>query len=853
MRRTEPLRLLTETPLRLGWLPARTATGNWSMTVIAKGTFRLVPDGVATWADPGEALMPTGGVVLGDNPDGAPLAPSDYAVYKPCTEITLKATCFAPGGTPAGAVRVGLRFGPLSKTLVVTGRRRWVSGGRYTPSPPEPFTALPLDWRYAFGGPGDPANPHGIGAVPLRTADGASIQPLPRIQWPDDAPSSPSQRLVPAGFGPLGRTVAGRNAPRGTFGGSYVSMQWPGLPPDFDWEHFCEAPADQRLAGFADGDEEIVLGNMHPTIPALRFALPGVRVRALVGYAAGALEAHPARGTATFPFVDVDMRLDTIHVDADAGLVALTWRGLAVVARPDLADVASIYLATEEVAEPAASTAAHLAAHHRLLAARLTPTPAVADVVDAGPTEVDVVRSVDEGPDIAAAPAGVAAPGSPAVDAVDAVDEDDGLDEMMATALAEGREQLRKAGVSEEVVVLLGPDMDFSAFMSALARDRGLPEPASVDVEEMERASRRAIRDEAVRQGADPQAIDALFADLDRPEDPDLPDPPEPDPMEWTRERVMAHHAAGGGFAEEDLSGLDLSGLDLRGANFAGALLDGADLSRAGLAGARFSDASLAGARLLEADLEGADLARADLSDASLAGARLCGAVLDNVRLRRADLEGCAASRAAGRLADLSEARLARSVWDEAVLPDADLSGTRLDGASFRRADLSAGSIEGARGEGVTFDEADLTRLAAGRGVVLPGASFAFARGEFATFTNALLDRADLSYADFGRADLSGASLREADLGAIDLRSGTLAGADLTRANLAAADLFEASLAGATLFETRLDGANAFAAEFWEAEVARSSFLGANIERTKLVHPDFRALFRANTYDDRRT
>ena len=170
------------------------------MTAIVKATFRLRP------GDPliaVEDLMEQGPLradTFGDGDDDRVgedgVYASDFADFKlRGSEVLVKGTCHTPGGRPLAECPVRVSVGAWSKTLVVVGRRVWTEKliGNAV-SEPQPFTAMPLDYAHAFGGPGYAANPSGKG---LGTPE------LPNVEQAAARARSKGDRPEPAGFGPI--------------------------------------------------------------------------------------------------------------------------------------------------------------------------------------------------------------------------------------------------------------------------------------------------------------------------------------------------------------------------------------------------------------------------------------------------------------------------------------------------------------------------------------------------------------------------------------------------------------------------------------------------------------------------
>jgi hypothetical protein len=118
---------------------------------------------------------------------------------------------------PIKRMRVSLRIGKFTRSVLVTGDRVWERVlGRVRPSEPRPFTELPLTYARAYGGTarreaGDEsveagyfANPHGRGFVVQR--DDVVGKPLPNVEELDQPVRSWQDRPLPAGVAPLERS-----------------------------------------------------------------------------------------------------------------------------------------------------------------------------------------------------------------------------------------------------------------------------------------------------------------------------------------------------------------------------------------------------------------------------------------------------------------------------------------------------------------------------------------------------------------------------------------------------------------------------------------------------------------------
>lgn len=264
------------------------------LSAIVKGAFILEPGRDAVPAAP-DAL-----VEKDTHVDRDPRRPiedaSELAPAKPCAELIVHATAFAPstGPVPAVSTRVTVagKTRLIDKTLHVYGERRAPN------DPPQPFRRMPIDYERAPGGP-DTHNPFGVrrdeerqpNVVPLGGASGV------------------------AGFGPIvGRRIEGQALPRRRSKSHFGTWM---IPPDVDWTRFLRSPLDQRC-DYLNGDEWIVLDGLHPTLAHLDSRLPNVSAQAkLIRFVAGERQE-----IGSFP-----LQLDTLVARPERLLVEVFWRG----------------------------------------------------------------------------------------------------------------------------------------------------------------------------------------------------------------------------------------------------------------------------------------------------------------------------------------------------------------------------------------------------------------------------------------------------------------------------------------------------------------------------------------------
>jgi len=775
--------VINDTGLQAAWLQGRIQFPAHSLTLIVKGTYRLTPGGVAALDEEAEQPPVTGDGFYDDEPESGCRYQSDFVHFKPRADVLLAGTCHAPGGRAVASCRASFGIGDRVKSLAVFGDRVWTnSESAPRPSDPAPFTAMPLDYRYAFGGEGFAQNPLGRGVAAAAGADGKSHWPLPNVTDPKEAVGLPGQVSQPAGFGPLGSMWPQRRANMGTYDEAWKNGRWPWYPADFDWAHFNAAPAGQQVEGYLRGDEALYFENLHPTHPEYRTYLPGQRVRCFLQ------EDYKDQALVR----EVPMKLDTLWVDMDAEQVVLIWRGLAKVQSEEIEELKHLMVVTEPLAQTP------LSAEH--YAQQLSERLAEAEAAQANDAAMEPeTPEPDLEADLAAADADVKAEVTAA------------LDEMQG--------KLKNSRVDFGRVKSIFAASDPAAALDDLLAEAGI-DPAQAET--LMNQGRQHALEQLKKHGLDPELARQIETGGEDEEEA------------ATAEQTSARAQPGADFAGEDLSGADFSGRDLSGADFTDAILTGANFADANLSKADFTKATLDNANLRQAKLtgaklDGADLTRADLSAANLSQASLAGAILEEATLISANLAEASGPEASFLGADLTNANLAAAKLEKADLSKTTLNRTNLTGAILVRAEfLDAAGTE------VTMTGADVTELRAGR-CQFPGGAFQNLRGEASQWFESNLSGSDFTASSLVRADFREADLQHSNFHAVDLKSANLTKARLRGARFTSVNLFQVRLDKADLSDADLRGSNCYEADFLDATTAGANFNQANLKNTKLA------------------
>ena len=211
-------------------------------------------------------------------------------------------------------VDVTLRVGDLSKTLRVSGDRRYENGALgVSIGPAQKFTRMAITYERSFGGREpeplanpdrpqfDPRNPVGTGFAPV-------VGNLaPNVEYP-----GMSLGGRPAGFGPIPPHWQPRVKYAGTYDETWQRDRLPLYPNDLDDRFFLCSPEDQRPPTFLRGGEPVELLNLTPE-GRLAFRLPRIALGFQTIFRGGSRENHRAK-------------LHTVIIEPDQSRVILVWR-----------------------------------------------------------------------------------------------------------------------------------------------------------------------------------------------------------------------------------------------------------------------------------------------------------------------------------------------------------------------------------------------------------------------------------------------------------------------------------------------------------------------------------------------
>ncbi len=723
---------------------------------------------------------------------GETLYPGDFADFKLKADVLLRGMCHAPRGRAVSECPVRFTVGSWSKTLRVIGHRAWVkdaSGDGFTE--PLGFTSMPIGYISAFGGRTYQENPVG---------KGFGTNELPNVEHLNKRVRSPSDRIPPAGFGPINPSWPPRAEKLGKeYGELYMQQRFPFYAEDFDWSYFNAAPPDQQIEGYLKGDEEVSFSNLTPNLTDFQVVLPGLRVRAFVNDKVGC-------------FREVRMNLDTLFADLLGERLFLTWRGVEPVVHDDLFDVKTLLVATERLAEKPRAEAEYRSA---LTAFENDPV----GFSDAGFGPDGVLGKVAQ------------APGAPVDPLTDL------LRQKLGSTAASEQAQMA-AAVARMRKVKLPPGVSLDALLSKAVND--LPKAAAAPISGSLTAPRvplgaavrkvlsnvAALKAKAAAEGRVIPGLEKLEGLASDPRFVGL------DPSLKSGQVTTDQLKPGVNLPGADLRGLDLSGMDLRRANLEGALLSGAVLRSSNLTGA-----NLAGAMLFEADLSLADLTDATLNEANLSSVvaeetKFTKAKLHKVNARKGNFAQAVFIEAECRDGVFEEANFGKAKFHKANFENAIFDDARFDAADLAEVKFVACRCERISAKGAGWERATLTRSTFAA-ADLEDARFLEVNAVLSVWIGANLTRADFRFALLQLSHFLEAKIVEGRFRGADLREARFYRADLTNSYLGEANLLRADLCKANLTGAKVLGANFFEARFLGATLLGVDFSGANLQRAQ--------------------
>lgn len=781
------------------------------------------------------------------------------------------------------------------KDLYINGNRHWLSvAGAGLPSEPKPLGGpFLLDWKSSYGGVGHSVNPRGLGYYP----DGWAGKALPNIEYREELISSPMNQPYPAGFAPLPLDASDRFKEQGKYDEEWRKNVFPSFSSSASSDIMMMASQDQWIEGsFLPGDI-ITCKGMNAAHSLLQWVLPHWQARCFIRL----------KGKSK-PLIPVDMKLDTLWLIPNTGILGMMWRGNIAINEFDAHDVSLILGALDDIGSTR---------DDRFYEEQVA--------VRSGMAKETAIMSLDETALLPLGQNGLIFPVIPPdvkkriQKALDQAQEHSSSAEKSAqkTAVIKKPAQQKKdknqtaspeyiAQLSKElgeIAVSSNPDVarfyEITKLLQAFGHaDRQVQ---LKKVQEQSAASQNAKPVATILNAGPPtrhnaalleqlksahshaakaaaakssplntkglQAILAASIESYRKSAHLQPlAAPLLKPDELILEIEKGIHSKETLQNNRDWLGAKLDGKLLDGANFEGAFLDGSSFKGASLVGANFKGATLSrvdftGAKLKGANLSGANLGGAILKDADLQGAKLDGSILD-----KAIFNG----------AKLNMASLKKASFIKTSFMGADFTGANLSGSKFLGIKLGMDAIVQLQKpqinpkdfidpidfSGLNFTSANLSATTLLGCEVKKGGLFAGAN-----LSKATLIRCKFNYSNFSKSNFAGSKValgaqfigcnfegsnfegayfRGVNLSYSNLNFSNLNSGHFSLANMSSVNATKITAVKGRFERTKMVQSSLLASNLIGASFRNSDLIGANFDDSKMTHCDLSAIITDN-------
>jgi hypothetical protein len=266
------------------WIQDKNANKLW--LVVLKATFDVQTNGSCRLSAEQVPVF-LAGQPHGELGQSSLMYDADLFGLKPCTDVLVHGSAWAPRGGRIGSIDVQIAVGPVKKRLRVFGERIWERNlvGGIAMSRPQGFESMPITYERAFGGwdrtSPDPADHRLEGRNPVGTAfsfrSGNCLgKRLPNVEYPGQLIESWKDRPAPAGLNVVDCAWSPRRELAGTYDENWLKARFPLWAEDRDEHYNNSAPADQQVQGFLSGGEGVELLNLSAN-GRIAFTLPRIR------------------------------------------------------------------------------------------------------------------------------------------------------------------------------------------------------------------------------------------------------------------------------------------------------------------------------------------------------------------------------------------------------------------------------------------------------------------------------------------------------------------------------------------------------------------------------------------------
>ncbi|MDX7990448.1 DUF2169 family type VI secretion system accessory protein [Xenorhabdus littoralis] len=771
----------------------------------------------------------------------------DLAMPKSRAEFLATGYAYTHHQTDKTSCSARIQIDRLDKTLIAFGDRHWIND---TPSKPQEFEQMRLDWSRSFGGKNYDENPYGIGFIPETLANGVEIRSLPNIESLHRQLLSPQDTPNPASFCPLDLTWPRRFTRVGKkYDKEWLENEFPGFSSDIDWRLFNAAPRDQWWEQCEELPEKATwrIWNMHPEKPVQEGTLPPWQARCFIRRLRVDEEI----------FEEIIMRNTTVWFFPHLEQMILIWHGCAHVNEDDASDVLQMLSAMELSNEPSSDKCS--AQHYlRILNQRLNKEKGALYAF----REKDLIPEEIIGPWVDTEQPDNNKRHSPL---------SENLQNRTKRLREQQRERMEKYGI--DINTLFSPDTERSvnpkpdelpefvdkieqeaaqkyaeaeltrAELCAKAKEKGIDIEQSAMKNQLRGPQNiHQIRDVLYQQQQQMGLSDQKLAQMEQSlhkmylasvlsQGPALR-------LMGDLSQIIRKHAQrimhkNRDFSDMDFTGVDFSGMDLRGANFTRTLLESACFNNSQLDGADFSEAMLARAEICHASLYNVNLDNASLIQAKCVESDFSAASFKETQMQETLFDHCRFNHALFTDLFLQKTFIAHCRFQHSQWQNCTFLEMSLPALKFNHANLNKVSFIQCELEKAIFDHA---RLDSCSWVETKAEAIRFRSAKL--LTSAFTMDSNLNQADFSYATLVECNLRQMPLIQATFHGATLHNSDLSEANCQFADMQYLHTVNSTFIRTDFRDALLNHANLMGALMQKCSFNGTDLRETNLFRTD---------------
>ncbi|ASP39835.1 hypothetical protein CHH28_14645 [Bacterioplanes sanyensis] len=624
----------------------------------------------------------------------------DTGHAKACGEFLLIGDACAPEGQTISHGSVSVRVGDTTKSLQVVGDRYWHGRRLRRPTPPKPFTRIPLSFERAYGGQDFADNPLGKGRV--KNAQG--LIELPNLYAENDSTKPSHHTLTPTTLGPIDVRWPQRQRYIGTYDQQWLDSIHPGFADDTDPAFFNAAMTDQHLKEFITPGCEVELKGCHAEKTKWQFCVPEYSARVFIEQTTDD----------DSQFLEAPSRIDTLWLFPELGMGLVIHRAEFAVNDSLGLDVKRLLLAYERTTDtprPASHYQQQLhlrsdpvqAATQMVYEAPLKPLKTQAEQQHIDSAYANARQQLQQKKETFIAELRRSNPTLPATTPPPEASNEEMPTAIPAELIQQGEVDLTPLQQQAQTHIQAAKQQAEDA-KKAAEKAKKAPQQRPKMTAEFEQTLQRRVFAQPFKDVSDSSSKNSPSKDSPNKNSPNENSQLSPLAQAAKLQQQSEYQAR----QSSPVAMIDNNAMPAKSAGLirqwvqqllaSGESLAGRDLSGADLSGLDFSDCDLTRTALENCDLRDCQLQRANLHGAILTGSQLQGACFSNANLQQANLSACH-----GEHVVFTHAKMQDTLLMDAQLEAADFSyahliklqalNARLPHSRFEHAQLQQGQL----------------------------------------------------------------------------------------------------------------------------------------------------------------